>query len=290
MERWFSASNYWDQVRKYDATIFNYLGTMIQVLLSQVDDPEDNPAVYGFGAAAPEERIEDFEDRFGVELVEVYGLSETGTLATFNPTGDGNATRAGSIGRPVSYADVRVVDDQDNPVEPGENGEIVVRPTRSNTMMREYYEKPIQTVEDWQNLWFHTGDIGYEDEDGRLYFVDRKAYSIRRRGENISSFEVESVIDDHPDVQESAVVGVPSDLGEEDVKAVIIPAHDGDIDPLDIVQWCEDRLAYFKVPRYVETTDAFPKTATERTEKYKLKDEGVADAWDREAVGYELDR
>lgn len=292
LERWFSASSYWDQIRKHDATVFNYIGTMVQVLHNQEpkEDDANNPAVYGFGAAAPADIVSSFNERFDVELVEGYGLTETATLALFNEPGERNATDRGSIGRPVSYTEVDVVDDDGWPVAPGEEGEIVVRPTRPNCVMLGYYEKPEKTVEDWQNLWFHTGDIGYRDEEGRFYFVDRKAYSIRRRGENIASMEVEQVINDHPDVEESAVVGVPSDLGEEDVKAYVIPASGREIDPEDVLSFCEKRLAYFKLPRYVETVSSFPKTATERIEKYKLKERGVADAWDREEADYEVCR
>lgn len=292
MTRWFSASNYWDQIRKYDATVFNYLGTMISVLNNKepAEDDADNPAVYGFGAAAPAEIVDEFEDRYDVELVEGYGLTETATLAVFNRPGEENATNTGSIGRSVSYTEVNIVDDNGWPVEPGKQGEIVVRPTRPNSVMLGYYEKPEKTVEDWQNLWFHTGDIGYKDENGRLYFVDRKAYTIRRRGENIATQEVEQVLNDHSAVDESAIVGVDSELGEEDVKAYVITKDGKTMTPEDVLSHCEERLAYFKVPRYVAFVDEFPKTATERVEKYKLKERGIGDAWDREEAGYEVTR
>lgn len=292
MTRWFSASSYWDQIRKYDATVFNYLGTMISVLNNKEpsDDDAENPAVYGVGAAAPAEIVDEFEERYDVELIEGYGLTETGTLAIFNRPGEGNATDKGSIGRPVSYTEVDVVDDDGWPVDTGEQGEIVVRPTRPNTVMLGYYEKPEKTVDDWQNLWFHTGDIGYKDGDGRFYFVDRKAYTIRRRGENIATQEVEQVLNDHPAVDESAIVGVPSDLGEEEVKAYIITKEEDTVDSEGILSHCEERLAYFKVPRYVEFVGEFPKTATERVEKYKLKERGIGDAWDRKEAGYEVSR
>ena len=292
MARWFSASNYWDQIRKYDATVFNYLGTMISVLNNKErsEDDADNPAVYGVGAAAPAEIVDEFEERYDVELIEGYGLTETATLAIFNRPGEDNATDEGSIGRSVSYTEVDVVDDDGWPVEPGQEGEIVVRPTRPNSVMLGYYEKPEKTVEDWQNLWFHTGDIGYRDEDGRFYFVDRKAYTIRRRGENIATQEVEQVLNDHVAVDETTIVGVESELGEEDVKAYIITKEGETVDPESILSHCEQRLAYFKVPRYVEFVDEFPKTATERVEKYKLKERGIGAAWDRKEAGYEVSR
>lgn len=289
MERWFSASEYFDQIRRYDATIFNYIGTMIPVLSKQEEreDDADNPARVGIGAAAPPDIMPDFEERFDVVLREGYGLTETGTAACINPAED---RRIGSVGKPLSYTELDIVDEHDRSLPPGEEGEIVVRNTRPNTMMTEYYKKPEKTAESFRNLWIHTGDIGKKDEDGFFYFVDRKAYAIRRRGENVSSFEVEAAIESHPDVQEAAVYGVPSELGEDEVTTAIIPKEGADLEAIDVVKHCEERLAYFKVPRYVRFLDDFPKTATERVEKYKLKEEGVDDAWDREEVGYELER
>lgn len=284
--RWFSASEFWDDIRTHQATRFFYIGTMLQVLVTQDERPDDDehPAAYGMGAAAPEELVPAFEERFGVELLDSYGLTEVGTLATFNSPGEANATRDGSAGRAVEHIELRIVDDQDRPVPAGEVGEIVLRPTRPNAVMLDYHGAPETTVETWRNLWLHTGDMGYVDEDGYLYFVDRKAYTIRRRGENISSRQVEEVLLGHPSVEEVAVVGVPGDLGSEEIKAVVRPGEERP-DPRDIVDYCEGRLASFKRPRYVAFTEAFPKTETERIEKYKLTEEGVGDAWDREASG-----
>jgi crotonobetaine/carnitine-CoA ligase len=137
----------------------------------------------------------------------------------------------------------------------------------------------------------HTGDLGKMDEDGFFYFVDRKKQALRRRGENISSFEVEAVINANPAVLESCVVGVPSDVGEEDVKTVVVLRPGQTLTPEALIEWCEPRLAYFAIPRYVAFRDSLPKTPSERVEKYKLKAEGVtADCWDREAAGIKLKR
>jgi crotonobetaine/carnitine-CoA ligase len=150
---------------------------------------------------------------------------------------------------------------------------------------------PEPTAEAMRGGWFHSGDAGRADADGYLYFVDRIKQSIRRRGENVSSWEVEKVVNAHPVVLESAAVGHPSELGEEDVRIVIVPRPGQSIDPLEIVRWCEERMAYFMVPRYVELRDSLPKTATERVEKYRLKEEGLGPtAWDRDAAGYRLRR
>jgi carnitine-CoA ligase len=156
--------------------------------------------------------------------------------------------------------------------------------------MEGYFKMPEQTAEALRGGWFHTGDAGFADADGYLTFVDRIKQSIRRRGENISSLEVEKVVNAHPQVLESAAVGVPAELGEEEVKVYVVARPGEAIDPLEIVRWCETRMAYFMVPRYVELREALPKTATERVEKYKLKQEGIGGAWDREAAGYVVGR
>jgi acyl-CoA synthetase (AMP-forming)/AMP-acid ligase II len=284
LARWFSASEFWDQIRRHDATRFFYIGTMLQVLLNREPAPDDgdHPAAFGMGAAAPVELVPDFERRFDVELLDSYGLTETGTLATFTEPGDANGTRDGAAGRPVDHIDLRIADDRDRPVETGTVGEILLRPRRPNTTMLGYLGEAEQTVETWQNLWLHTGDMGYVDEAGRLYFVDRKAYTIRHRGENVSARQVEKTLMTHPAVEEVAVVGVPGELGDEDVKAVV-KARDP-VEPAALIDHCEGDLAGFKIPRYVEFTESFPKTETERIEKYKLKSEGVGDAWDRQAA------
>lgn len=288
LERSFDPATFWDEIRAHDATVFNYIGTMIPNLYKQDDSPDDSeiPVEFGVGANAPAELIEDFEARFGVKLIEGYGLTETATVVTINSVDD---RRAGSIGKPLPYTEVEVVDEEDRPLPPGEEGEIVVRPARPNAFMLTYYNKARETVDGWQNLWLHTGDIGYKDEDGFFYFVDRKDYAIQHRGETISSFEVENVLSDHPDVQDVAVFGVTNARGDEEVKAVVVPKADADLTPVDIADYCDGRLAYFKVPRFIEINDAVPKTATERIEKYKLKQDGIGDAWDRE-TGYELQR
>jgi acyl-CoA synthetase (AMP-forming)/AMP-acid ligase II len=188
------------------------------------------------------------------------------------------------------HLELRIADEDDNQVPQGEEGEVVARPTRPNTIMLGYYGKPEKTVDTWQNLWLHTGDLGKVDEDGDLQFVDRMAFFIRRRGENISSYEVENVLTNHDAVEESAAIGVPSELGEDEIKAIINTKPGQDVEPLELIKYAEERLAYFKVPRYIEFTDSFPKTETERIQKTKLKERGIGDAWDREESEYELER
>jgi crotonobetaine/carnitine-CoA ligase len=191
----------------------------------------------------------------------------------------------------MSWIEARVVGADDRPLSPAEPGEIVLRPRGAHLFMEGYYRMPEPTAEAMRGGWFHSGDAGRADADGYLYFVDRIKQSIRRRGENVSSWEVEKVVNAHPAVLESAAVGHPSELGEEDVRIVIVLRPGQSIDPVEIVRWCEERMAYFMVPRYVEQRDSLPKTATERVEKYRLKEEGLGPtAWDRDAAGYRLRR
>ncbi|MFB6165355.1 MAG: AMP-binding protein [Haloarculaceae archaeon] len=284
----FDPEHFWEQIRRHDATVFNYLGTMIANLHNTDERPDDadNPAEYGIGAGTPPGVIDEFEPRFDVQLVEGYGLTETATTAAINPMDD---PRRGSIGKPLTYTELEIVDEQDRPLPPGEEGEIVVRPTEPNACMIGYHNKPEETVDVWQNLWIHTGDIGYKDDDGYFYFVDRKAYAIRRPGGNVSSDEVESVLSDHPALTEVAVFGVPDENGDEAVKAVVVPKPDRSPTPVDVVSYCDGKLAYYKVPRFVEVRDELPKTTTERVKKYELIGESNHDVWDREK-GYELKR
>ena len=157
--------------------------------------------------------------------------------------------------------------------------------------MEGYYKEPEATAEATRDGWFHSGDAGEVDPDGYLYFVDRIKQSIRRRGENISSWDVEKVVNAHSAVLESAAVGYPSELGEEDVRVFVVPRAGAVVEPLDLIRWCEERMAYFMVPRYVDVRSELPKTATERVEKYRLKAEPLAPTtWDREAVGYRVRR
>jgi crotonobetaine/carnitine-CoA ligase len=285
----FSASRLWEDVRKYECTEFNYIGGIIPILLKQPEreDDADNPVRIAVGAAASRDDMLAFEKRFNVKLLEVYGLTEC-YCCLANPYDE---PRPGSCGKPITGWSVKLVDDDDNEVPPGQIGEFVARPERMWLGTTGYYGKPVETLEFFRNFWMHTGDLGRRDEDGYFYFVDRKKQAIRRRGENISSFEVEAVINSHPAVLESCAVGVPSEVGEEEVKVVIVLKEGQTVTPEEIVRWCEPRMAYFAIPRYIAIRDSLPKTPSERVEKYKLKQEGVTpDCWDREKAGIVLKR
>ena len=285
----FSASRFWAEIGRHEATIFNSLAAMIPILCKQPPSPDDRAhrARLTACAATPADVWRQFEDRFGVRIVEGYGLTETAGFCVRNPLHD---VRIGTIGQPMSFVKARIADEADREVAAGERGEIALRTTRPHAFMAGYFKMPDETAAATRGGWFHSGDLGFADAAGYLHFVDRIKQSIRRRGENVSSWEVEQVVNAHPAVLESAAVGVPSELGEEEVKVCVVLRPGETLEPLDLVRWCEERLAYFMVPRYVERREALPKTATERVEKYKLKQEGVTGAWDREAAGYRLRR
>lgn len=285
----FSATRFWEDCRRYGAHVFNYVGGMIPILMKQPEQPDDadNPVRIAWGAAAPREIWPDFEKRFDLKIIEGYGTTEDSIPLTNLPS----ASRMGSIGKPTHLAAVSIVDAEDNPLPPGQVGEIVVRPLAPYCMMLGYFKMPEETLRRARNLWWHSGDLGYTDTDGYFYFVDRAKDCIRRRGENISTFDLEKATNRHPAVLESAAIGVPSDIGEEDVKIFVRLRPGERVAPEELLLHLEDHVPYFAVPRYVEFIEDFPKTPTERIRKHLLKDHPItASTWDRERAGYVLRR
>tara|TARA_A100001037_G_C15136349_1_gene631366 strand:- start:801 stop:2381 length:1581 start_codon:yes stop_codon:yes gene_type:complete len=284
MTRWFSVSNYWRIARETGATIIDPIGTMMSALLTlpASDADRQHKVRVGIGIASGQVRSafrDEFEERFGVPLLEVYAMTEVGVLLCSERLDD---LHTNSCGTTRGWADIRIVDENDVPVPTGEHGQILLRPVEPNCMMLEYVNKPVETINAWRGLWYHTGDIGYLDEDGYLHFVGRQAHWVRVRGENVSAFEVEKVLTEHPDVQDCGVVGVPAELGEEDIKAYVQAAPGRSADPQALVAWCEERLAYFKVPRYIEFVEEFPRTITKQEiARHELRARGIGDAWDR---------
>ncbi|MBW1672369.1 MAG: AMP-binding protein [Deltaproteobacteria bacterium] len=286
----FSASTFWDEIRKYKATQFNYLGAVMTILSKQPprENDIDNPVRICIGAACPADVMKHMEERFGIVCLEGYGLTEAGIFIHWTV----NDRKHGSCGKVVEeYYEANLVDDEDNEVPVGQVGEIIVRPKEPFIMMSEYYKMPEKTLESYRNLWFHTGDYVRKDEEGYFYFVDRKKDAIRRRGENISSFEVEKVINSHPEVLESAVFAIPSELGEDDVKANVVLKPGEKLSSEELIRYCNERMAYFAVPRYLEFVAELPKTPTNRIEKYRLREAGItANTWDREKSGIKIIR
>jgi len=285
----FSASRFWDVCRAEGVTAFNFMGALLMMLWKQPEraDDADNPVRKGYGAPAPEALTPDFERRFGLVLCEMYGSTELGNITGNRP----GHRKIGTCGKPLPDVQVEIHDADGNRLPPGEVGEIVARPLRPHIMVERYYGNDEATIDAFRGLWFHTGDRGTCDEDGWFRFVDRMKDAIRRRGENISSWEVEQVLNDHPAVEETAVIGVPSELTEEEVLVVVKLNAGHELAPEVLLDFAQERLPHFAVPRYVRFVAELPKTPSQRIEKYRLRDEGVAaDTWDRESVGYVVER
>lgn len=286
----FSASGFWKEVYESKATIFNYIGSILTILYKQpVSSFEKMHAVNrAFGAATPKEIWREAEERFNFKAIEGYGLTETGTIALCNPPDN---IRVGSIGKAVRHVHVKVFNEHNQELPPNTDGEIVVQQKMDHTIFQSYYKMPEKTSEAMEADWFHTGDRGYMDEDGYFYFKDRMKDCIRYRGENISSYEIEKIINKFPEVFEGAAFGVPSELGEEDVKVVLqLEPSVKHFNYEKFIRHCEQEMAYYMIPRYIEIKESLPKTATQRTQKYMLKKEGIGDSCDREKSGIKLKR
>jgi len=287
MDKRFPVSTFWRMAREKEITAFNYMGALLMMLFKQPErlDDADNAIRIAFGAPCPVEIWEAFEERFGIRLVEVYGMTES-PMTTENRPDD---RKIGSAGRESMTYEMRIVDENDEPVPPNTAGEITLRPKIPGALFTEYYKRPEDTVEAWRNLWFHTGDRGRVDEDGFLFFLDRMKDSIRRRGENISTWEIESTINTHPSVLESAAYGVPSELTEFEVMVAVVLRPGESLPPEALLDFCHGKMAHFAIPRYVRFMDALPKNHAERIQKFELRDEGLTrDSWDREEHGYEV--
>ena len=290
VHRRFSASRFWDICRAEGVTAFNGLGEMLRILLKQPESERDgdNPVRMVIGSAAPEDVVEEFERRYDLAVLDVYGLSETGPITAVT----WEQRRSGSCGRPVPWYEVRIVDEHDCEVPRGESGQIVVRPNRPHVMMERYWGNDAATLALMRNLWFHTGDYARQDRDGFIWFLERATDSIRRRGENVSAWEVERVVADHPDLLEAAVYGVPSDVGGEEIMVAVVPRPGVEVTPEALLDFCTGKMPHFAIPRYVRTMDRLPRNHAQRVLKKELKAAGIdADGvWDREAVGYVVQR
>jgi crotonobetaine/carnitine-CoA ligase len=228
-----------------------------------------------------------FSERFGVtEFVDGFGQTEISNVFMTPPDTDRPPGASGVL--VDQWFDARLVDPETGmDVPEGRAGELWVRNKAPGIMSDGYIGMPEKTVEAWRYLWFHTGDALRRDADGWYYFVDRVKDALRRRGENISSFEVEAVVRAHPAVADCAVIAAKADEdgGEDEVMAAIIPAS-GPIDFADLVAWCDARMPYFMVPRFFETMDAFPRTPSEKVKKAELRARGItAKTFDRVTAG-----
>ncbi len=280
----FHASTFWESAAASRATHVSLLIAMINILYKQTDKPTDRTHTVrtALTAGATKAIWPEFERRFGVSIVELYGMTECGCTTLMNPP---SSVRLGSIGTPLGFVEADVVDDRDQPVGPNVRGELIVRPRAPFTMFLGYLNQPAKTVEAWRNLWFHTGDTVTRDEDGYYYFVDRKKDIIRRRGENLAPYDVESVVNRHPAVFESVVVGVPSPLGEEDVKAYVQLKPGAQLEAKELFGYCVEHLPFFMVPKFLEFVDEIPKTANQKAQRYLLRQRQGGTEYDREKLG-----
>lgn len=285
----FSASRFWHRLHESRATVTYLLGAMVRMVVNQ--EPSDlergHRVRLALAPATPPQLHEVARERFGIELIEGYASTET-NVAIGSPPGAG---RAGMMGAVREGFSVRVADGNDAEVADGTPGELLLRHHEPFAFANGYYRMPEKTVEAWRNLWFHTGDRVVREADGMLRFVDRLKESIRRRGENISSWEVEQVLLSHPDVAEAAVFPVPSELGEDEVMATVIPTADGSLDLPELVSHCGSRLAAFAIPRFIDVATELPLTESGKVKKFALSEQGVgAGTWDREARSGEKGR
>ncbi len=285
-----SISTFLDEVAQHGVTNFVAVGGVCNMLLSQPPHPRDVQSSIRtiYAVPDPADIHEEMERRFGCRMTTVYGSTEVG-LPIFRGVGDDY--RPGSCGRQSPYYEVRVVDESDNELPAGEAGELVIRPRRPFLVGSGYIGMPERTVEAWRNLWLHSGDRGRMDADGWFYFEDRATDSLRRRGENISSFEVETLVTGHPAVSEAIAVAAASDVGEDDVW-VLVTLRDGmSVEPEELLRYCAEKMPYFMVPRYLDIVQDFPRTPTAKVEKYKLRAAGPGPStWDREAHGWRVTR
>jgi crotonobetaine/carnitine-CoA ligase len=280
----FSVGEFWPDVRRYGATFTMYMGAIIHLLFKQEPQPDDadNTLRAAGGAAAPADIGDAFRERFGCELYEVYGMTEIGTATA----GHMGHTTPGSMGKPFDHLEIEIHDEHDNPLPPETPGEICVRPREPLAIFEGYWRRPEDTLRCFRNLWFHSGDLGRMTGLGEVVYMDRVKDSMRRRGENISSFEVERSVNAHPAVLETAAYPVPSDVTEDDVMVAVVLKPGFALEPAELLHFCAETMPRFAVPRYVRLVDELPKTPTARVRKHKLRAEGVTeDTVDREALG-----
>jgi carnitine-CoA ligase len=286
----FSVHAFWDDIREHRCTITLIAGAMTNFLFRQPPRPDDvdNPlAKIVIAPVIPEHR--EFAERFGVEIVTGFNMTEI-SMPVYFPDGIPNWKACGRLRRGYPYYEVRIVDEFDNEVSPGQVGQLIVRTQAPWTLNAGYLGKPEATVTAWQNGWFHTGDAFRVDENGHYFFVDRFKDAIRRRGENISSFELEAVVNDHPAVAESAAIGVPSEFGEDDVQIFVVLRHGMDVEPEQLIEFLSPRMPRFMLPRFVQVLSSLPKTeATQRVRKQEIRNlVDPALRWDREAAARQL--
>ena len=276
LEDGFEARTFFDSIRRQGATVFSCTNSMIASLMKLDATPDDaeNPARLAFGGALPGAMRRGFEKRFGIEVVEGFHATECGGMCVAN---FGESRKEGSIGKPLRPYEVKVVDEFDEELPTGLSGEILLRPKIPEAIFLGYFREHERTAESMSKGWFHTGDRGYVDTDGDLFFLDRKADCIRHGGEVFTCDEIERTINFHPKVLESAATGVLSEMDDEDVRVFIVLRPGEVLPPEEIIQWCFERMGTSPVPRYIEFISELPKTDAGGIRKYELRKRPLRD-------------
>jgi crotonobetaine/carnitine-CoA ligase len=285
----FSASAFWTMLAARQATVTYLLGAMVPILLARAPSPEErrHRTRLALAPGVPGHFHAEFTERTGIALLDGYGSTETNLVIGTRLA----EQKPGTMGRVFEGFAARVVDAEDNEVSDGTAGELVLRAEAPFAVGTGYFGAPEKTVEAWRNLWFHTGDRVIREPDAYFRFVDRLEDAIRRRGENISSFEVEQVLLSHAEIATAAVFPVRSELAEDEVMAAIVRRPGSALDEVAVIRFCETRMPHFAVPRFVEFVDALPATENGKIQKYKLRERGVTDrTWDRDAAGITVKR
>jgi crotonobetaine/carnitine-CoA ligase len=284
----FSTEDFWAVAKATRSTVVFLLGVMATFLLKADPRPDDRDHTVKKAFMVPlTGDAPAFTERFGVDIYTIFNMTEISSPIV----SEANPKKIGTCGRVRDGVDVRLVDRNDCEVPVGETGEMLVRTDRPWAMNSGYNANPEATAEAWRNGWFHTGDAFRRDEDGYFYFVDRVKDAIRRRGENISSFEVEADVCSHPAVREAAAVAVPSEFSEDEVMVIVAPVPGQKLEARQLAEFLIDTMPYFMVPRYIRILDELPKTPSAKVMKADLRKEGVTpDTWDREAAGLRVRR
>jgi crotonobetaine/carnitine-CoA ligase len=284
----FSTEKFWEVVRRTQSTVVFLLGVMATFLMKLPPSPDDRSHQVRLAFMVPlTDDAPAFKERFGIDIYTIFNMTEISSPIV----SQANPGKRGTCGRVRPGVEVRLVDEHDCEVALGSVGEMLVRTDRPWSMNSGYNDNPVATAQAWANGWFHTGDAFRQDEEGYFYFVDRMKDAIRRRGENISSFEVEVEVCAHPDVREAAAIAVPSELSEDEVMIVVAAVPGRSIDHQALASFLIQRMPHFMVPRYIRVLDELPKTPSAKVLKAELRKEGVtSDTWDREAAGMRVRR
>jgi carnitine-CoA ligase len=288
LTRGFETNAFWATIQRTQTTTVILLGVMSGFLMKLPDPPKEQHASLKWVTALPlDDDAIGFGKRFGVTTITTFNMTEVSCplVSEVNPT------LLGSCGRPRAGVEARVVDENDVEVAVGQVGELIVRTDRPWAMNHGYHHNPEATARAWRNGWFHTGDAFRVDRAGNYFFVDRMKDAIRRRGENISSFEVESEVCAYPGIREAAAVAVKSEVSEDEVLVVVSMASGNSLDPAELISFLRPRMAHFMVPRFIRIMEELPKTPTLKIQKHILRSEGItADTWDREKAGIRIKR